>query len=396
MIGDKKGYKKTKIGYIPEDWKVLKVEDCMTPIKKPIDPKPNEKYREIGVRSHGKGIFYKDAIKGADLGNKRVFKVEPHCFIVNIVFAWEQAVAKTTLNESGFIASHRFPMYQPKRGILNLDFITNYFNTPRGKYLLGVASPGGAGRNKTLGRKNFAELLIPVPGYDEQVRISEVLTTWDKAIRKNRSLISKLETQKKIIAENLINKDFDSWGNREDWRTIKLKEVLGYEQPNDYLVSDTNYSDQFKTPVLTAGKTFILGYTDEQEGVYTPKNKIILFDDFTTSSKLVSFPFKLKSSAAKILYPKSDLVDLEFIYEAMQVKNYKPIAHRRHWISQYSEFEFNIPNLNRQKEILKILTGLNTELRIVKEQLNLIKKQKKGLMQRLFKGENRFKSAQNG
>ena len=110
------------------------------------------------------------------MGNKSVFWIQPDCFVVNIVFAWEHAIAKTTQAEVGMIASHRFPMYKPKKGVLDLDFLLYYFKTARGKHLLGLASPGGAGRNKTLGQGEFAKLKIPVPSLAEQKRIVEVLT----------------------------------------------------------------------------------------------------------------------------------------------------------------------------------------------------------------------------
>ena len=130
---------------------------------KPFTPVEDGLYQQIGIRSHTKGIFYKDEVKGAELGNKRVFWIEPNCFVVNIVFAWEHAIAKTTEKEIGMIASHRFPMYKPKEGIIDLDYLLYYFKSPKGKYLLGLASPGGAGRNKTLGKSEFMKLQIPVP-----------------------------------------------------------------------------------------------------------------------------------------------------------------------------------------------------------------------------------------
>ncbi|MBD8069921.1 hypothetical protein [Bacillus sp. PS06] len=134
------GYKKTKYGIFPEDWEVSKIKDILTRVRKPVDVQPNEEYKQIGIRSHGKGIFYKESVSGEELGNKAVFWLEPDCFIVNIVFAWEMAVAKTTKSELGFIASHRFPMYRPKKNILDLDYITYLFKSPRGKYLLIVST----------------------------------------------------------------------------------------------------------------------------------------------------------------------------------------------------------------------------------------------------------------
>jgi len=138
----------------------------------------------------------------------------------------------------------------------------------------------------------------------------------------------------------------------------ELGEILDYEQPTKYLVQSTKYDDDFTTPVLTAGQSFILGYTDETDGIYkaSKENPTIIFDDFTTSFHWVNFDFKVKSSAMKMLRPKenSDIV-FKFIYYAMKCIDYSPQDHARHWISKYSKFSIPIPPLPIQQEIVNIL-----------------------------------------
>ena len=136
-----------------DDWQLKKIGTLTERVSNPVDVQDKELYSQIGIRSHGKGIFYKEAVSGKSLGNKRVFWVKENTFIVNIVFDWEQAVAKTTEKEIGMIASHRFPMYSPVDTQSNLDYLLHFFLTRKGKSLLELASPGGAGRNKTLGQK---------------------------------------------------------------------------------------------------------------------------------------------------------------------------------------------------------------------------------------------------
>lgn len=148
----------------------------------------------------------------------------------------------------------------------------------------------------------------------------------------------------------------------------KLGEVLDYEQPNKYIVKSTIYSDNHKTPVLTAGQSFILGYTNETDGIYkaSKENPVIIFDDFTTSFHWVDFEFKVKSSAMKMLRPKKDVkVIFKFVYYAMRCILYSPQDHARQWISQYSTFQIPIPPLPVQQEIVNILdkfTELEAEL----------------------------------
>jgi len=158
------------------------------------------------------------------------------------------------------------------------------------------------------------------------------------------------------------------------WPTKKLGEVLDYEQPTKYIVRSTNYKKGHQTPVLTAGKSFILGYTDEKDGIF-PKDKlpVIIFDDFTTASKLVDFPFKVKSSAMKILHPRRDLVDAKYVFYKMQTIDFPTTQHKRYWISKYSQIEIPLPPLSEQKRIVakieKLFAKIDEAERLRKESL---------------------------
>ncbi|GAA9351663.1 hypothetical protein TH0610_11520 [Helicobacter pylori] len=158
----------------------------------------------------------------------------------------------------------------------------------------------------------------------------------------------------------------------------KLGEMLEYDQPNKYCVTSKEFDKSYPTPVLTAGKTFILGYTNEKDNIYqASKNApVIIFDDFTTATQWVDFPFKVKSSAMKILLPKNPTINIRFIFFYMQTIPYNISGeHTRQWISRYSKITIPIPPLEIQQEIVKILdaftelnTELNTELKARKKQ----------------------------
>ncbi len=158
----------------------------------------------------------------------------------------------------------------------------------------------------------------------------------------------------------------------------KLGEVLEYDQPNKYCVTSKEFDKSYTTPVLTAGKTFILGYTNEKDNIYqaSKSSPVIIFDDFTTATQWVDFPFKVKSSAMKILLPKNPTINIRFIFFYMQTIPYNISGeHTRQWISRYSQLEVPIPPLEIQQEIVKILdaftelnTELNTELKARKKQ----------------------------
>ena len=182
----------------------------------------SQEYRQIGIRSHGKGIFHKPAVTGNALGNKRVFWITPNALVLNIVFAWEQAVAVTSEIERGMIASHRFPMYLPRQGLCDVEFLQQFFYTQRGKDMLALASPGGAGRNKTLGQKEFENLRIALPIRAEQSRITSLLTAWHKAIAVTERLVTNFQLQKKALVASLLTGKRRVPGDTAVWKTVRL------------------------------------------------------------------------------------------------------------------------------------------------------------------------------
>lgn len=148
-----------------------------------------------------------------------------------------------------------------------------------------------------------------------------------------------------------------------------LGEITRYEQPTKYLVDSTDYNDDFKTPVLTAGKTFILGYTNEIAGIYKARNNpVIIFDDFTTAHKWVNFDFKVKSTAMKIILSADEKkYHLKFVYYWLNTlpTEKSDNDHKRQWISNYTNKTIPIPSYPIQNKIVNILdkfTALTTEL----------------------------------
>ncbi|MFW8235619.1 restriction endonuclease subunit S [Klebsiella pneumoniae] len=206
-----------------------KIEDILARFVSPVSVSKIEKYREIGIRSHGRGLFHKEEVSGAELGDKRVFWIKKDAVIFNIVFAWEQAVAITSSKDEGCIASHRFPMYLPKDNKCNTDYIRRYFLTKKGKYLLEFASPGGAGRNKTLGQKNFDELVVTIPDVTEQTKIADFLSSVDEKITLLKNQYDLLCQYKKgmmqkIFSQKVRFKD-ESGEEFPEWQIMKLGEI---------------------------------------------------------------------------------------------------------------------------------------------------------------------------
>ena len=219
------GYKKTKSGIVPEDWTEYTIGECLERVERPVDVQADEMYTQIGIRSHGKGLFYKEPVTGESLGNKAVYWVEPDCFVLNIVFAWEQAISKTTQNEVGMIGSHRFPMYRPIDGRVDVDYLITYMLTKRGKDILEAASPGGAGRNRTLGQDRFMKSKIILPSVEEQRRIAETLTAQNKAIELKEKLLAEKQRQKKYLMQQLLTGKKRLPGFDGEWQNCRLHQI---------------------------------------------------------------------------------------------------------------------------------------------------------------------------
>jgi len=228
------GHKKTKVGWVPNSWGVYPFENFFKRVRKKVAVEPNREYQEIGIRSHGKGIFYKNPTTGLQIGSKSVFWVEEPALIFNIVFAWEQAVAVTAKEELGMIASHRFPMYKSENDKIDLNYVRFYFLSKRGKHLLGLASPGGAGRNKTLGQKELNQLPIIAPPLLEQKKITEILSTWDTAIEQTRKLINAKQRLKKALMQQLLTGHKRLPGFNEDWKEYSMGSLFNERKETNF------------------------------------------------------------------------------------------------------------------------------------------------------------------
>ena len=175
--------------------------------------------------------------------------------------------------------------------------------------------------------------------------------------------------------------------NSEQWISTELSSLLDYERPDLYIVESDNYKNE-GIPVLTANKSFILGYTDEKNNIYS-RVPVIIFDDFTTEKKYVDFPFKVKSSAIKILKPKGNNV-LKFVFELMNTINFEAKEHKRYYISTYQKLFVYVPkDVKEQQNIADCLSSTDDLIDAESRKLKVLEKYKKGLMQKLFPAEGK-------
>ena len=183
-------------------WQPL--EQVASLVRRAIKTKPNEEYEEMGIRSFGKGTFRKPVLTGKQIGNKRIYRINEGDLVFSNVFAWEKAIAVTRKEDHGRVGSHRFITYTPHEGKATSEFLCYHFLCERGIEDIRAASPGSAGRNRTLGLKKLEKIMVPVPDFDEQKRFAE--------IAKRRQLIQQesagIEADVKSFTAALLAKAF--------------------------------------------------------------------------------------------------------------------------------------------------------------------------------------------
>lgn len=231
-----------------------------------------------------------------------------------------------------------------------------------------------------------------VPEFFEQKDIGHFFQRLDKLITLHQRKLQKLEE----IKSGYLNEMFPTVGESEpkrrfpefssSWEKCTLSSLLQYEQPTKYLVQSTDYNDRGDIPVLTAGQSFILGYTNELDGIKyaTKDNPVIIFDDFTTGSHYVDFPFKVKSSALKILSVNRETDDFYFLNYVLRNIKFVPQNHERHWISKFSKFEVLIPEAKEQKKIGSFFRNLDQTILAQKQKIKKMKELKDSYLNEMF------------
>lgn len=296
--------------------------------------------------------------------------------------------------DNGSLLNQNLVKLIPKKDRITNQYLFAMLKIKKFNHFISTLIRGNANQ-VSITLKELFEYSFLLPPLLEQQKIAKILTTWDKAIDTTERLIDNSKQQKKALMQQLLTgkkRLLDDNGKpfEGDWKRVELGTLLDYEQPAKYLVKSTEYSDEYSTPVLTAGKTFILGYTNEDFGIFEENLPTIIFDDFTTASKFVDFPFKAKSSAMKMLIAKES-VSIKFVYEAMQVMNFPVGGHKRHWISTFSNLTIPLPSLEEQQKIAAVLTNADNEIELLEQQLTDLQQEKKALMQQLLTGKKRVR-----
>lgn len=388
----KQGYKQTEIGTIPEDWKCVRFGECVK-IYRGGSPRPIQHY----ITTSSDGINW---IKIGDVRENDKYITSTQEKIIS------EGISKSREVHIGdFILSNSMSFGRPyilningciHDGWLTIQEYKNIFTTEYLYYLLSsnivyqqYISMAAGSSVKNLNKDKVSSLMVMYPLKPEQESISSALSDVDGMISSLEKLIAKKKAVKQGAMQELLTGNKRLSGYTGNWKKYKLDDLLKYEQPTNYIVHNTEYVEQ-GVPVLTAGKSLLLGYTNESDGIYE-NLPVIIFDDFVTSSKYITYKFKVKSSAMKMLTLKNDKMSLRLIFELMQMIDFKPYDHQRHWISQYSQFEIYLPEeVEEQNAIASILSDMDNEIEALEQKLAKTRQLKQGMMQQLLTGRIRL------
>ncbi len=353
-----KGYKLTEVGVIPEDWEVKTLGEIL---------------------KFGSGKDYKHL----SYGDYPVYGTGGIMTRVNGFLYDGESVG---IGRKGTIDK---PVYlKGKFWTVDTLFYTHTFNNVLPKFIyykfLQVTwkEHNEASGVPSLNKNTLDKIKIAIPPLHEQTAIANALSDMDALIAQTEKLIVKKKAIKQGVMQELLKP-------KEGWVTKKLGEVLQYEQPTKYIVKSDNYSKDNLIPVLTAGKSFILGFTSEEFGIFSDTPTII-FDDFTTASQFVDFKFKVKSSAMKILKPKISGLNMLFMFEIFQNIHFPVADHKRHWIGEFQHIEVFLPNIGAMNQLGNIIHEYKLQIQLEETKLQKLKNQKQGMMQALLTGKIRL------
>ena len=392
---------------IPRGWQELEIKDFLRFTSREIE-KPKDKYRSLGIRSHCKGTFVREVENPEKVMMETLYAVKKDDFIVNITFAWEGAVALVNKSDEGALVSHRFPTHVFDRKVVIPEFFRYLIPSKRFVYNLGVISPGGAGRNRVLDRKDFLRLQFITPSIEEQKKIAEILSTWDRAIETLGKLIDAKTKFKKGLMKKLLTGEARFKEFKGQWVEKKLEDlgrVVSGGTPDTrnplYWDGDINWCTPTDITGLRGRK--YLGETTRKitdsgfknsSATRLPKNSVVVCTRATIGACAINIEEMTTNQGFKSIVP--DGVDQEFLYYLILSKKHllERLGNGSTFLevskTDFENIEATIPvDEKERKKIGQVLACMDRQIEIISGRLNLLKDQKKSLMQKLLTGKIR-------
>jgi|SRR5579872_1527598 len=389
------GYEQAEVGVIPQEWAVASLSlfaDVKTgPFGTALhesdyvnDGTPIITVEHLGER----GVVHENLpyVSDADWNRLRAYLLQPG----DIVFSRVGSVDRNALIrdvEGGWLFSGRLLRVRTRKGNVYPPYLSFYFHSEPFKHRVRAVAVGQT--MASLNTQILKGLLVVLPPFPEQRAIAMALSDVDALLGGLDQVIAKKRDLKQAAMQQLLTGKGRLPGFHREWELRKFSDLLTFERPDRYLIKSTDYEGGGDTPVLTANKSFILGHTNEKFGI-CESLPVIIFDDFTTDSKYVDFPFKVKSSAIKILRSRRPEVNLRFVAERMRLVSFPGGEHKRYYISEYQHIELPTPSPEEQCAIAAVLSDMDAELNVLDARRDKVRDLKQAMMQDLLTGKTRL------
>ena len=381
------GHKLSDAGVIPEEWEARPLPKAARIANGQIDPRM-EPYRSMVLvapdhieSGTGRLLVRKTAREQHAISGKYVFnrgdvvysKIRPN-------------LRKAVLVDfDGLCSADMYPL-KPARDVAGGFILAVLLDRRFTDYAESVSVRSGIPK---INRAEMAGFVVALPPVCEQCAIATALSDVDALLDGMDRLIAKKQDLKQAAMRQLLTGQTRLPGFKREWEAKLVGDLLAYERPDRYIVKSTAYSNHGDIPVLTANKAFILGYTTETFGVCVDLPAIV-FDDFTADSKFASVPFKVKSSAIKLLRPRHGRTSLRFLFERMQLIRFPVGEHKRYYISDFQNISLPVPKYDEQLAVVSVLSDMDAEIAALEARRDKTRDLKQAMMQELLTGKTRL------
>ncbi|EGO7785179.1 restriction endonuclease subunit S [Enterococcus faecalis] len=373
-----------------EDWEERKLDELVEQIIREV-PKPNKPYYRMSVRSHAKGTFRQFVDNPDKVAMDKLFIVKKDDLVVNITFAWEHAIAVVKEENDGLLVSHRFPTYRAD-GKSDIKFLNYVVSKEDFRRKLEFISPGGAGRNRVLNKKDFLKLKIFVPKIEEQQKIGMFFKQLDDTIALHQRKLDLLKETKKGFLQKMFPKngakvpEIRFPGFTEDWEERRLQEVVDrYDNLRIPITASKRVAGN--TPYYGANgiQGYVEGYTHDGEFILVAEDG---------ANDLKNYPVQYVdgkvwvNNHAHVIQAKENLADNMFLMNAIRSINIEPFlvggGRAKLNADVLMKLEVIIPLKSEQQKIGAFFKQLDDTIALHQRKLDLLKETKKGFLQKMF------------
>jgi type I restriction enzyme, S subunit len=366
------------------EWRTWKIGDVLTEKYRPILIEDEKEYQLVTVKRRNEGVILRGYLKGKNILVKNYFEVEEGDFIISKrqIIHGASGIVPKSLHKA--VVSNEYLVAASNEDISS-EYLTLISKLPDMHKMFFLSSYGVDIEKMVFDVRDWKKRSVIIPGLEEQKKIQHFFENVDQLLNCHAKEVEKLKIFKRAMLRGMFPIEGDCIpilrfkGFTKSWQEKELGDILNYERPDNYIVKSKEYSIQYKTPVLTANKGFILGYTNE---VNTYNGPCIIFDDFTLDCKLVEFPFMVKSSALKILTIKEpQLDDLRFVFHRLITKKIEKMGHARHYIGIVQKTKVMVPHIDEQIKIGNYFYNLEKLISLHKKEINKLVNVKKACFQ---------------